>query len=67
MLVPWHMMNVPAALQDELLLLASFHVPTTIPLLKVPVVEVVPLEVPVRPSTLVRVRTFPGIVVEVTV
>jgi hypothetical protein len=66
-LVPWHMMNVPEPAQLELLVLVRLQVPTTIPLVKVPVVDVVPLEVPVRPFTLVRVRTFPGIVVEFTV
>jgi hypothetical protein len=43
----------------------NFHVPTTTPLLSDPVVDVVPLEVPVRFP--VRLREFPDGVIDVTV
>jgi hypothetical protein len=66
-LVPWHMMNVPEPVQSGSLLPERLQVPTTIPLLNVPVVDVVPLDVPVSPSVLVKESTVPGAVVDFTV
>jgi hypothetical protein len=64
----WHMMKVPAPVQEEAFAPgARVKFPTTTPLLSVPVVVVVPLEVPVRPSgRLVKVKMLP-VVFEVTV
>lgn len=46
----------------------SIQLPSTTPLLRVPVVVVVPLDVPVKPfGLLVSVRTLPDGVIEVTV
>ena len=69
---PWHIKNVPITglvlvpmqFVSELL---NDHVPTTTPFVRVPVVPVVPFEVPVRPFALVRVKTVPAVVWEVTV
>lgn len=65
-LVPWHMMKLPLCWSQ----LASpappvkVQVPTTTPLLRVPVVVGVPFEVPVRFPDMVRV--LPGGVTDVT-
>ena len=64
---PWHMRKLPLPLQFGSLALVIVHVPTTMPLERVPVAVEVPLEVPVSPSGLLRVRTFPAIEVEFTV
>ena len=73
MAAPWHIRKVLVLFGFELLQLEfelfNVQVPTTTPLLRVPMVEVVPFDTPVSAplGDVVKVSTLPGIVVEVMV